>query len=88
MDKGKRREDTNGTRERILTIEKIMLEETGPEDPISMDELLQCLETKGITVNRKTVYRDMEALKKFYNIQFQLGRGSKKQGWFAAERKE
>lgn len=72
----------NTTRERILMIEKILLEETSKENPITTDELIQCLETKGIVVERKSVYKDFAVLKKFHNISFSTSRKNGGKGWY------
>lgn len=54
----------NSTKRRILTVAKILFEETDENNPISMSELLECLESKGIRCERKAVYGDIHAIQR------------------------
>lgn len=70
------------TRERILMIQKILMEETCAENPITTDELIQCLETEGIKAERKSVYKDLNVLKKFHHISFNPKGRKGGSGWY------
>lgn len=72
----------NRTRERILTVQKILLEETSKDNPISTIELIQCLEMKGIPAERKSLYKDMMVLKEFHDIRFRSPGRKGGKGWY------
>lgn len=50
---------------KILLVMKELLEKTDENHPISMIELVSMLERNGISAERKSVYHDIETLKKF-----------------------
>lgn len=72
----------NSTKRRILTIAKILFEETDENNPISMSELLECLESKKLQCERKTVYDDIREIREtLFPVTY------KRKGWFQSTRK-
>lgn len=66
---------------KILYLER-MLNETAPQKPISMQEILIKLGEAGIRAERKSIYDDMETLREFgMDIQYRRGREG---GYFVA----
>ena len=52
---------------KILYLMRIFLEQTDEEHPMSVKELIAYLNSLGISAERKTVYDDIETLRKFWN---------------------
>lgn len=50
---------------KILLVMKELLEKTDENHPISMMELVSMLDRNGISAERKSVYHDIEILRKF-----------------------
>lgn len=50
---------------KILYVMEALLRESDEEHPLSMEDLLQYLDEKGIQAERKSIYSDLEALKLF-----------------------
>lgn len=50
---------------KILYLQKILLEQTDPEHPISLPDLIAALDAYGISAERKSVYADLNALEEF-----------------------
>lgn len=75
-------------RMRVLLVEKILFEETGPESPISTEEIVECLASMGVTAERKAIYGDIEALKRIhkgFTIVFSRGKNN---GWFVKKEED
>ena len=67
-----------------LILQKILLESTDEEHPMTMPELIKALEGWDIAAERKSIYSDMEALRQFgMDVQSRKG---KSPGWFVGER--
>lgn len=67
------------TRIALLAVERVIVTETSPDNPISTNEIIECAEQFGVLLERKSVYRDIKALKKFYPIRYKYGLGG---GWY------
>ena len=50
---------------KMLWLQKILTEETDAEHALSAQEIIEKLESHGISADRKTLYRDLEALERF-----------------------
>ncbi len=60
---------------KILYLAKILEEQTDEEKTISMEKIISSLEAYGIKAERKSIYADIEALKRFgYEIDLQRGK--------------
>lgn len=69
---------------KILYIAQILMEQTDEEHPVTTEEILEQLEQLGIAAECKSVYSDIEALKRFgLDIICRRGRGG---GYFLAAR--
>lgn len=73
---------TSGQKQRLLMLRRIFLEQTGPDHPLTMPELLARLEAAGITAERKALYDDIEVLRQA-GLDISLERG---RGYFLASR--
>ena len=51
---------------KLLYLLKILLQETDPEHTLSMAEILDRLEQKGLGAERKSIYDDFAALERFH----------------------
>jgi len=58
---------------KILYLMKLLLERTDEDHPLTMQQLLAELETKGVSAERKSVYDDLETLRLF-GIDVQISR--------------
>lgn len=68
-------ENTGNRKIKVLYLER-MMQETGKENALSMQEILERMESRGISAERKSVYADMEILRSFgMNIQYKRGKG-------------
>ena len=75
---------TYGQKNKLLTIRKILFEETDENNPISTAELIARLEETGIRCERKTIYDDIECLRAFGD---DIGQHKgKKNGYYIASR--
>ena len=69
---------------KILYMMKIFQERTDRDHPLMVKEIIACLEAYGISVERKTVYDDIESLRLFgLNI---VNRRGKNAGYYLADR--
>ena len=69
---------------KILYMMKIFQERTDRDHPLMVKEIIACLEAYGISVERKTVYDDIESLRLFgLNIVNQRGKNA---GYYLADR--
>ena len=50
------------SKERLLALLKIMFENTDDEQGLTLEQILEELETAGVSAERKALYRDFEAL--------------------------
>jgi len=69
---------------KILYLMKLLLERTDEDHPLTMQQLLAELETKGVSAERKSVYDDLETLRLF-GIDVQISR-CKAVGYYVADR--
>lgn len=54
---------TNGTKPRILYLQKILTERTDEENPLSTNQIIKILKDDyGISAHRTTISKDIEAL--------------------------
>lgn len=61
---------------KLLLLLQILQEESDEEHPISGPQLLQMLEERGVSAERKSLYDDIDALRALgYDVQLQRGRG-------------
>lgn len=51
------------TRKRLLLIAKILYQETDKKNLISMSELMECLEVSGCKADKKSIYKDIAAIR-------------------------
>lgn len=78
-------EKHNDQRERTLTLARIFQDETDERNPISLAALLERLNSLGLSGERKSIYRDIAALKRHgMDLVFRNGRGG---GWYLAHRR-
>jgi predicted DNA-binding transcriptional regulator YafY len=71
-------------RDRTLTLARILYEETDELHPISLLELNRRLNLDGIPAERKSLYKDLDALRRHgLGIDFHAGSGG---GWYATTR--
>ena len=56
--------NTNKQKLKLLYLIRILERETDPEHGLSMPQILDRLEAEGITAERKSIYRDIDALRK------------------------
>ena len=56
--------NTNKQKLKLLYLIRILEQETDPEHGLSMPQILDRLEAEGITAERKSIYRDIDALRK------------------------
>ena len=52
----------SGQKLKILYIYKLLLEKSDEENPVSTKEIIDYLELKGISAERKAIYDDIESL--------------------------
>lgn len=69
---------------KLLYLKQILEDRTDEEHPLTTPELIDCLAQKDITAERKSIYDDMEALRRF-GVDVQSRKG-KNQGWFMGQR--
>ena len=61
---------------KLLYIKEYLERRTDEDHPVSADVLAEYLQNQGISCERKSVYRDLEALREFgLDIQRREGRG-------------
>jgi predicted DNA-binding transcriptional regulator YafY len=71
-------------RDRTLLLARILQEETDLRHPLSLQQLIQRLEDQGAPAERKSVYRDLAALRRHgMAIDFRRGKAG---GWYLAQR--
>ena len=69
---------------KLLLLERILLERSDEEHPISTAALLDALEQQGVAAERKSLYDDMDTLSQVgLDVQSRKGRDG---GWFIGER--
>lgn len=51
------------SRRRILFVAKILYQETDEKNLISMSELMECLEVSGCKADKKSIYKDIAAIR-------------------------
>lgn len=73
-----------GQKRKLLQLERILRRHTDEEHPMSMERIMEELERCDITAERKSIYDDMEELRRC-GLDVQLRRG-KNGGWFVGER--
>lgn len=67
-----------------LILQKVLLERTDEDHPMTVKELIAALEPWGVSAERKSIYDDMEALREFgLDVQSRKGKAA---GWFVGER--
>ncbi len=69
---------------RLLTLMSLLLEQTDEEHPLTVPELLERLEARGLSAERKAVYDDIEAMRDF-GLDILCNR-KKPAGYFVGER--
>ncbi len=69
---------------KLLFLKQILEQKTDEEHPITTPELIEWLAKEEITAERKSIYDDMDALRRF-GVDVQSRKG-KSQGWFIGER--
>ena len=67
-----------------LVIQRVLLEQTDEDHPMTIQELLAALKPWGVTAERKSIYDDMETLR-VLGLDVQSRKG-KTPGWFVGER--
>lgn len=71
-------------RDRTLLLARMLQEETDLHHPLSLQQLIQRLEAQGAPAERKSVYRDLAALRKHgMEVAFRRGKAG---GWYLARR--
>lgn len=71
-------------RDRTLCLTRILYQQTDEHHPLTMQQLLHQLAQAGLTVERKSVYRDLAAMNKWgFSVAFRPG---KQGGWYAVRR--
>ena len=74
----------SGQKVKLLAVRQLLLERVDEERPISTEEFLTSLERRGISAERKSIYRDMETLREWgMDVQFRKGKNG---GWFLGQR--
>lgn len=74
----------SGAGRKLLVLRDYLLEQSDENHPISTAKLMEVLEQEGISVGRKTIYRDMELLQEHgFDVQHQRRTNG---GWFIGER--
>ena len=69
---------------KLPLLQKILLERTDEDHPMSAAQLIAALEGEGVTAERKSIYDDLEVLAKLgLDVQTRKGRDG---GWFVGER--
>jgi len=69
---------------KLLVLYRFLLRETDEEHPATVQEMIEELARWGIAAERKSIYRDMEALRGLgLDVQCRKGRST---GWFVGER--
>lgn len=75
----------NDQRERTLTLARIFQDETDERNPMSLSTLMERLNSLGLSGERKSIYRDIAALKRHgLDLVFRNGRSG---GWYVAHRR-
>ncbi|MBC5736908.1 helix-turn-helix transcriptional regulator [Lawsonibacter faecis] len=69
---------------KLPLLERILLQETDEEHPMTVQELIAALEARGVGAERKSIYDDMEALRQL-DVDVQSRKG-KSPGWFVGAR--
>ena len=59
---------------KLLYLMRMLEEETDSEQGLTMAQILEKLEEQGISAERKSIYRDIEALRARYPFPVQAGR--------------
>lgn len=69
---------------KLLYLQRLLLERTDEEHPITVAEIIQEMERYDIRAERKSLYDDLESLRQFgMDVQCRKGKSS---GWFVGER--
>ena len=56
---------SSNQKKKVLFIASLLLRKSNENNPVSMSEILEYLESNGISAERKSIYDDIEALKEF-----------------------
>lgn len=71
-------------RARTLTLARVLFEETDEKHPLPMEEIVRRLEAQGVFAERKSIYRDLAALKRLgLETVYRPGKAG---GWYLAAR--
>ena len=73
-----------GQKQKLLLLEKLLLERTDEDHPMTTRALIEALEARGIPAERKSIYDDMEVLRQL-GVDVQSRKGSDP-GWFVGAR--
>ena len=73
-----------GQKQKLLLLEKLLLERTDEDHPMTTRALIEALEARGVPAERKSIYDDMEVLRQ-QGLDVQSRKGSAP-GWFVGER--
>lgn len=69
---------------KALVLKKILEEATDEKHPLTISQLIACLDHQGISAERKSIYDDVEVLRQAgYDVQFRSGAGG---GWYLGQR--
>lgn len=75
---------STGQKAKLLILYQLLLKKSDEDHPLTTQELIDTLAREGISAERKSIYTDMDALRKFgLDVQFQKGKSG---GWFVGER--
>lgn len=78
-------DQSNASRVKILKIWEILNRESDENHPISSNRIIEILEESGISISRKTLYRDIEMLNEFgYEVMCNRSRNNE---YYVADRK-
>lgn len=71
-------------RDRTLCLTRLLYEETDEKHPLTMTQIIQRLQDKGVPAERKSIYRDLAAMnKQGFPVEYRPG---KLGGWYASGR--
>ena len=73
-----------GQKQKLLVLQKVLLERTDEDHPMTVKELIDALGQWDIQAERKSIYDDLEQLSRF-GLDVQSRKG-KSPGWYVGER--
>ena len=76
---------TKNQKGKLIILERFLTESTDAEHPVSMDQILAHLEAHDIIAERKSIYEDLDFLKKL-GLDVQILRRSKNTGYYIGAR--